>query len=85
MMLSHPQPLPPPMIPPPHPQPSLLFPPQHESRIIIQSIEPHPQPELSFTPHPQPVAVKSLIVVASKNFLFMVYTMSHGLVLFPIK
>jgi hypothetical protein len=75
--LSHPQPEPlPPKRPPPHPQPSLLSPPlQKQSRIRIQIIELHPQPDLVLVPQPQFVAVKSLIVLPPKIFLFMVYTM----------
>lgn len=78
----------------PHPQselfpkklPLLPHPPQKKSKKIIQMKEllhPHPLLELEEEPHPHPVAVKSLIIFASKRFLFMVYHMWHGLYVFP--
>lgn len=81
MMLSH-----------PHPQselfpkklPLLPHPPQKKSKKMIQIMELHPLLELGVV-HPHPVAVKSLIVFASKRFFcFMVYHMWHGLYVFPL-
>ena len=72
IQLSHPQsPLLPKKLPP------LPQPPQHDSKMIIQMMELHPHPLLLFTdvPHPHPVAVKSLIVFASKRFI--VYGLSY--------
>lgn len=86
MMLSHPHPEeePPPKKLPPHPHPSLPLL-QKASRIIIHIMELHPHPPLRLlVPHPQFVAVKSLIVLPPKFFLFMVYTMWDGLVVFPV-
>ena len=79
MMFSHPQPEPfPPKRPePPHPQPSLPLL-QKQSRRSIHIMELHPHPLLLFVPHPQFVAVKSLIVLPPKFFLFMVYTMRRA-------
>lgn len=78
MMLSHPHPPPQselfpkkPLFPPPHP-------PQQKSKKIIQMKEllhPHPLLGLGVEPHPHPVAVKSLIVFASKRFI--VYGLSY--------
>lgn len=77
-MLSHPHPPPQselfpkkPLFPPPHP-------PQQKSKKIIQMKEllhPHPLLGLGVEPHPHPVAVKSLIVFASKRFI--VYGLSY--------
>ena len=71
MMLSH-----------PHPQselfpkklPLLPHPPQKKSKKMIQIMELHPLLELGVV-HPHPVAVKSLIVFASKRFI--VYGLSY--------
>ena len=78
MMLSH-----------PHPQselfpkklPLLPHPPQKKSKKMIQIMELHPLLELGVV-HPHPVAVKSLIVFASKRFLIMLYHMYYGLFMF---
>ena len=49
---------------PPHP-------PQQESKRIIQMMELHPHPLLTvLAPHPQPVAVKSLMILPPKIILF---------------
>lgn len=69
MMLSH-----------PHPQselfpkklPLLPHPPQKKSKKMIQIMELHPHPLLELGDvHPHPVAVKSLIVFASKRFFVL--------------
>lgn len=79
-MLSHPHPL------SEFPKrPLFPHPPQKESKIIIQIMELHPNPlllEAVEEPHPQPVAVKSLIVLPPKG-LFMLYHMNYGLYVFP--
>ncbi len=67
LLLSQPQP---PNVPRPHP---LLPPKQERSRIIQIMLHPHPlllllQPVL----HPQLVAVKSLILIASELFLWFI-------------
>lgn len=60
MIISHPQSLPPKKL--------LLLPPQQNSKMMIQmKLHPHPLLEERL-PHPHPVAVKSLIYVASKRF-----------------
>lgn len=70
MMLSHPHPpselLKRPLLPP-HP-----LPPQKKSKKIIQMMELHPHPLLESVeaPHPHPVAVKSLIVLPPKGFIY---------------
>lgn len=49
-----------------------LPPPQKQSKMIIQSMELHPQPELLFVPQPHPVAVKSLIDLPPKIYLWFI-------------
>ncbi len=60
---------------PPHP-------PQQESKRIIQIIELHPHPLLAVAvphPHPHPVAVKSLMILPPKGFLFYGLSYVYGL------
>ncbi len=66
------------MISHPHPLSELLLkkppfphPPQQQSKIRIQMMELHPHPLLAVVvPHPHPVAVKSLMILPPKRFLF---------------
>ena len=60
------------LVPNPQPQPS-LFPLNKESRRMIQIMELHPHPELLFPPQPQFVAVKSLIILPPKFFIYGLY------------
>lgn len=76
--MSHPHPL---SLPP---KKLLLLPPQQNSKRIIQ-MKLHPHPLLLETlPHPHPVAVKSLIMLPPKGFI---YDLSYvaGLVCVSIK
>ena len=82
--------LPHPPQPHPLPRPPLPNPPQQDSsrRIQIQLLPPHPHPLFWELTHPQEslqpqfVAVRSLILFASKG-LFMLYSMQGGLSMFP--
>lgn len=67
-MLSHPQPLSELL----KKLPLFPHPPQRESKIIIQMMELHPHPLLESVeePHPHPVAVKSLIALPPKGFVY---------------
>lgn len=86
--LPHPQLLlqPQPLLRPPNNPP--LPPQQDNSRMIQIQLFPHPHPLFWELTHPQEslqpqlVAVKSLILIASKG-LFMLYSMHGGLSMFP--
>ena len=68
MMMSHPHPQS--EFPSNKPLP-LPHPPQQKSKIIIQMMELHPHLLLeTLLPHPHPVAVKSLIVLPPKGFVY---------------
>jgi hypothetical protein len=63
----------------------LPHPPQQLSRIISQIIEEHPPLLLFSHPHPQFVAAKSLILIASMFYLFYGLYYEGSLYRFPKK
>ncbi len=64
---------------PPNPLPP--HPPQQESKRIIQMMELHPHPLFALlTPHPQPVAVKSLMLLPPKIYFVLWFIICGRLV-----